>query len=728
MDETLNLSIENFGGITAATLEIYPGLTLVAGANGASKTTILRAIAACSRPDTIIPIVREGKESLLKKDSGLMVRGKTGSATLAGAHSSRRVVWPSYGSKGAGPFDPVPSRMALGLIDWMTTPQVERLRMMMEAATLDPTTTTTITRADMDQAVAVKQLDPAIVDWAWQAITNHGFDVAHTEASKAMTESTGSWKATTHESFGEEKAKVYLPQGWEPDLATATQEDLQQAIHLAKNAVDHAIANQAVDAAETDRVGTLAGAPLPDMAGLEKELASARSSYSSEIADAQQALLNLQQEPPTITEARNALGANTLRVTDLQNEMAAMQSGVPRVNGACPWCEQPVFITDGGPAQKTHRYHLNKPAGTQLDQARLDAINKQIAALRQGIEKSNATVAAHVKHVTDRRRVIQGDLNQDLENRQCAIKSVEAKINVTKLQVEEITAAKSRLAEIQAKSGGVPAERLAALRQQLARAEARLRAWEIKVNADRYAEDARQFGVIKKVTAHGGLRQSKMDKALSGLNARCAALSDIAQWGPVSLGADGDLYYAGRPLIICSRAEQYRCRVTMQMMMATLETPPILLIDDADVLDANGRMGLVNMLRSTGISALIAMTAKRDYAEAVAILFDSTLWVDGGIVTDISPAMLSAEPEPNVMLEDPALADFKAQLDVHDFLYMMADDGKAYRNGEKRHNDLISLARKSGDAFKRAFNEKFHAVWFRVNPNTPVTPVFPEVI
>lgn len=728
MDETLNLSIENFGGITAATLDLYPGLTLVAGANGASKTTVLRAIAACSRPDTIIPILKDGKESLLKKDSGLMVRGKTGSATLAGTNGSRRVVWPSNGAKGNGPFDPAPSRMALGLVDWMASPQVERLKMMMEAATLDPTTTTAITRADLDQAVAVEQLDPVIVDWAWQAITNHGFDVAHSEASKAMTESTGSWKATTHEAFGEEKSKTYLPQGWEPDLATAAQEDLQQAIHLAKNAVDHAIANQAVDAAETVRVGTLAGAPMPDMAGLEKELMSARSSYASEIADAQQALLNLQQEPPAITETRNALEVETRQLTDLQNEMTAMQSGVPRVNGACPWCEQPVFITDGGSAQKNHRYHLNKPAGTQLDQARLDAINQQIAALRQGIEKSNATIAAHVKHVADRRGVIQGDLNQDLENRQRAIKSVEAKITTAKRQVADITAAKSRLAEIQAKSGGVPAERLVALRQQLARAEIRLRAWEIKVNADRYAEDARQFGVIKKVTAPGGLRQSKMDKALSGLNARCAELSGIAQWGPVSLGADGDLFYAGRPLIICSRAEQYRCRVTIQVLCATLENPPLMLIDDADVLDANGRMGLVNMLRSTGISTFIAMTAKRDYAEAVATLFDSTLWVEGGIVSDISPAMLSAEPEPDVMPEDPELADFKAQLDVHDFLYMMADDGKAYRNGEKRHNDLISLARKSGDAFKRAFNEKFYAVWFRVNPNTPVTPVFPEVI
>ncbi|MBF0263437.1 MAG: AAA family ATPase, partial [Magnetococcales bacterium] len=393
--ETLTLSIENFGGITSATLEIHPGLTLVAGANGASKTTVLRAIAACSRADTVIPITKDGRDVLLKKDSGLMVRGKSGSATLVGAHGSRRVVWPANGAKGNGPFEPPPSRMALGLIDWMAIPQVERLRLMMDASTLDPTATTAITRADMDQAVAVDQLDPAIVDWTWQAITNHGFDVAHAEASKAMTESTGSWKATTHEAFGEEKAKSYLPTGWDPDLATAAQEDLQQAIHLARASVDHAIANQAVDAAETARVGTLAGAPLSDMVGLEKELTSARSSYSAEIADAQQALLNLQQEPPTITEAKRSLEADTLRVTDLQTEMTAMQSGVLRVNGACPWCEQSVFITDGGPVQGTHRYHLNKPAGTQLDQARVDTINKQIAALRQGIEKSNATVAAH---------------------------------------------------------------------------------------------------------------------------------------------------------------------------------------------------------------------------------------------------------------------------------------------------------------------------------------------
>ncbi|MBF0138613.1 MAG: AAA family ATPase, partial [Magnetococcales bacterium] len=155
MEKTLTISIENFGGIEAAIMDINPGLTLLAGANGAGKTTVLRALAACIRSDTVMPILLDdGKEALLKKESHLLVRGKSGSVTLTGEQGMRRVTWPANTAKGTGPFpgQVAPSRMALGLIDWMAIPQAARIKVLQETAAKDPTLSAVISREDLDRA------------------------------------------------------------------------------------------------------------------------------------------------------------------------------------------------------------------------------------------------------------------------------------------------------------------------------------------------------------------------------------------------------------------------------------------------------------------------------------------------------------------------------------------------------------------------------------------------
>ncbi|MBF0141646.1 MAG: AAA family ATPase [Magnetococcales bacterium] len=638
MHQKLTLSIENFGGIATATMDFHPGLTLLAGNNGASKSTILRAIVACAGADTVIPLVKDGKDAIMKKDSHLLVRGKSGSATLTGGNGSRRVVWPSNGMKGGGPFIPAPSRMALGLVDWMGAPKVERLKMMMDAAAKDPSISTEITREDLEQAATDEHIDPDMIGWAWQVISNNGFDAANLEASKYMTEATGGWRATTKESYGAEKARSYFPMGWGPDLATVSKENLLQDIQIARKDVDHAIANQAVNAAEIARVESIATAPMPDISGLQKNLDDARNTRVLEIAELQKLLEErVNHEPQEIIDARVALATNKNQIDAIQKKIAAMRSGVPRIDGHCPGCAIPLSIHDAGVGSGTKRYQLSHPNGNEVDQTQIDALEQEIANLHEEISKNNTFISESTKTAANQIRDIRAKLETEQATQRNAIRTAENLFNTAKRQADEINGAKLELAEIQLKSGDITAEQLVFLRQDLARAEARLQAWETKVNADRYAEDARQFGVLRAITAPGGIRKAKMDNALVGLNNRCAELSEIAKWGTVSLTSDADFQYEGRPYVICSRAEQYRCRVTVQMVLSVLENSPILLCDDTDVLDSNGRMGLVNMLRSTSIpTTIIAMTAKRDYAEAIAKLFDTTYWVESGIVNDIS--------------------------------------------------------------------------------------------
>ena len=719
----LNLSIESFGGITSATLDIPPGLTLVAGANGAGKTTILRAIAAGSGSGTVIPITNmDGKDAIMKKESRLLVRGKSGSVTLAGKKGSCRVVWPSNGNKGTGPFpNNSPSRMALGMIHWMSIPAAARLKTLMAIASKDPTTSTVIIRDDLVKAVAIERINPEVIDWAWQVITNSGFDVAHSEASKKRSETTGAWRAITKETYGATKARDYLPQGWEEDLVSANHQDLQQDIQVAKRAVDRAIANQAVNVSEVAKLEKVAGAILPNLRDLQKSLSAARKTNAPVIGDLQAALSALHKEPQPITNARVAILAANKQVKNLQKQIATIQAGAPQVDGYCPGCETPLSIHDYGPGHQPQRYHFSHPTGAQVDQAQIDALKKEIANLDDAMRQNNTLLSNHTQSVANKQKAIQNDLDRALSTHKQAIREPENKLNQAKRQESEVKTAQSQLAKIKARDHGVSAEALATLRQELTQAEARLKAWEIKNSADRYAEDARQYAVIKAVTATDGLRKTKMDTALVTINVKLAEISGIAKWGPVSLTTDFDLQYMGRPYVICSAAEQYRCRVTMQVMMATLEQAPILLFDGTDILDSSGRLGLVTLLRSTGIPSIIAMTAKRDYTMAVATLFDSTFWVEDGVVSHLSgPVVSPPAPQP----EDPELTKFKETLARHDWFYVMADDGRAYKAGEKAHNGLINRAKQGGDDYMSAFNLTYAKAWSGVS-SKPVTPVFP---
>ncbi|MBF0098935.1 MAG: AAA family ATPase [Magnetococcales bacterium] len=639
MSETMTLSIENFGGIEAAALAINPGLTLLSGANGAGKTTVLRALASCLRSDTVMPILLDdGKEALLKKESHLLVRGRSGSVTLSSGQGSRRVTWPSNTSKGTGVFpgQVAPSRMALGLIDWMAMPQAVRIKTLLETAAKNPSLSSTITREDLDRAVAGERLDPAMIDWAWQVISGHGFDVAHSEATRFLSESTGGWRATTREAYGEEKAKSYLPPGWEADLVSATQESLQQEVQARRQAVEQAIANQSVGAAEAVRIEAVANTPLPDMATLETALAKARISNSDVITGLQAKLPLLQQEPQSIIDARLAVANCKSRIKFLQAEMAALQSGAPRIDGHCPGCGIALAVHDRGAGGAPTRYGLSFPEGTAVDPSQIDRLSAEIDELTAEAGKQESAISAHSRSVSEQVATIQKELSHAQEAQRQAVHAAEQGINTAKRQMAEISAAQNRLAEIRAKGTGVSAEEILNLRQASSRSETRLKAWEIKQAADRYAEDARQFAVIKEITAPAGLRKAKMDTALAGLNGRCAELSAIANWGTVSLTSDADLHYAGRPYVVCSAAEQYRCRVTMQVLLAVIEQSPILLLDGTDILDSAGRLGMVKLLRSTGIPTVLAMTAKRDYASALTTLFDTIFWVQGGQVTQIS--------------------------------------------------------------------------------------------
>lgn len=650
----LRLIIESFGGIPSANLAIRPGLTLVAGTNGSGKSTIMRAIVACARADSAIPIIKaDGKDALLKKDSLLLVQGTGGSVTLESYTGSRRVSYPKNTARVTkeGPFPGGASRMALGMVDWMAMTDRDRLFLLGEYVAKEPAISMAITREDVDKAVDQQQIDPQIGDWLWNTISKYGMEAANKYATTSFSEATGAWGSYTGTKYGSDKIKNYYPDGYGPDLLDDSQEGLEQTIRTATAAVEQAVGNMAVDANWLTAQEAIAAQTKPDFKALEAALANASATNADAIKGFQNALRQYEKEPESITKIRGALVGIRTELQEKEQTIREIENGITQLAGVCPHCNTKLRIVKaleisvpGGPEG---RYELGlydegaSPA--QLAQAK-----EEKSTLLSKKREAEETISNHATTVITSRSAVQADLDAALKMQRGSIQFAEKKLLEAREKLAEINSAEKAIQQARAKGTGVTREQVDLLRHSQNQAVARLAAWESKRNADIQARLARQWAVLKTITSVTGLSKTKLDQGLGQINGRLADISRVAKWGHVAITPNADLQYAGRPYVILSQAEQYRCRVTLQVMLGLLEKTPILLFDGADILDSAGRQGLVTLLRSLPITSVVAMTAKRDYVLTVAKMFGATFWVERGVVTPIltAAAAPAASPPP----------------------------------------------------------------------------------
>jgi energy-coupling factor transporter ATP-binding protein EcfA2 len=175
-------------------------------------------------------------------------------------------------------------------------------------------------------------------------------------------------------------------------------------------------------------------------------------------------------------------------------------------------------------------------------------------------------------------------------------------------------------------------------RERVRRAEARLKAFAAKREADRLhaAIEANQSTID--ALAPGGLRAKKLADALRRFNSEALApLCKAADWRPVEIGKDLLPTYGGRPYPLISASEQYRVRVALQVALARLEGSDLVVIDAADILDRAGRNGLIKMLCAAGIPAIVCMTVggKTPPPDFAAAGLGCTYRIDAGVAAPL---------------------------------------------------------------------------------------------
>lgn len=302
----MRLRVANFAGLSSADIPIQD-IVLVAGRNGAGKTSLLQAIATAATGT--LPTERG---DLSKKDSARLLHAGTeeGAVSLDWGSGSQALVLPGAKLESRGAPMALPSPLAMGAHRLMGLSHKERARELTARLQTEPTVD------DLAQYLAqIEGGDAADAAKLWERISISGWDSVLKSGQEGATKLKGRWEQITGTGFGVAKAP-----GWRPAVLmpgeNPTTESVEEDLAAAQAAMEKVIAAGAVDDAELARLNALAGT-IPDLQQREAALGK---------------------------KVRELTGA----VTKLAEELNAVAQ-VPQPEGGafCPHCNGPVKVTRG---------------------------------------------------------------------------------------------------------------------------------------------------------------------------------------------------------------------------------------------------------------------------------------------------------------------------------------------------------------------------------------------
>ena len=229
----MEISIRNMRGIAEVDLEVG-SISLVAGDNGAGKTSIAYAVAAAmTRSPAPIP-------GMQKQQVGALLRAGQARGyceVSEGAGRKVRVSWPG-GSIAEEGDAPAASGMACGLESVVGLKPKDAAALLVELLDLHPT---------HDQlAASLADVDPALIEAIWTVVAAEGWDAAQKRAQERGAKAKGAWEHVTGEHYGSLKAATWTHPAYDAALWHSA-EQLEAAVKAAGEVVQQLQASQALD-------------------------------------------------------------------------------------------------------------------------------------------------------------------------------------------------------------------------------------------------------------------------------------------------------------------------------------------------------------------------------------------------------------------------------------------------------------------------------------------------
>lgn len=244
----MQIEVKNYRGVSDAALTLAP-LALVAGMNGAGKSSIAQAVAAAVTQNAA-PI-----EGIPKNAAGQLLRDgqKRGRCVVGDETGNATANWPgaSVSSEGTPPWA---SDIAVGISSFVTMKQKDAAALLISAMEAMPTIE--------DLKAALPKVSADMLKAIWDVTQADGWDAAHKRSQERGAKMKGAWEHVTGEHYGSAKGADWQA----PYLVTLPEEvelhDLEEEADAAKAELETAIANQGAAQAEIDRLSQKAAAGL----------------------------------------------------------------------------------------------------------------------------------------------------------------------------------------------------------------------------------------------------------------------------------------------------------------------------------------------------------------------------------------------------------------------------------------------------------------------------------
>jgi len=295
----MEIAIRNMRGIESADLSVG-SITLVAGDNGAGKSSVALAVAAAmTRSPAPVP-------GMQKQQVGQLLRAgeARGYCEVTGDVGAKvRVSWPGGAISEEGDA-PAASLMACGLESVVGLKPKDAAALLVQLLDLHPTLA--------QLSAALPDVDPAMIDAIWQVVEAEGFDAAHKRAQEKGAKAKGGWEHCTGENYGSQKAAGWCHPLYD-EILWQSADGLEAAVTAAGAELQRLQAGQAMDSVQ-------------------------RGFLEDQAQGGRTALTRLRELEPE----QNRLSK---RVGDLRLELKALpQPETAEEMPACPHCGKPVVV------------------------------------------------------------------------------------------------------------------------------------------------------------------------------------------------------------------------------------------------------------------------------------------------------------------------------------------------------------------------------------------------
>jgi len=314
----MNVSVANFKSIDSAQFTIAPkeyppdkrkkiNIVYIGANNYQGKTSLFQALSAALTGEVTI------YKGLSKKDVKAIIKDGESMAMVKISENKNSVsmLWPDCTLETAGkPISASPH--ACGLTSPVNYSKKELMNFFIDNFNAEPT------RAELEKELKENELElgKEALDKLWQNIKELTWDGAHSVVVDKGRELKRKWEEITGEKYGKVKADGWIPEGMEPVLLKAKEEDLQKEVdNLA----------EWVEASDTDSVLT------DDAKKRLEELAK-------NIPEARKTLKAVEKETAKIQEQIDSINTKISEQTVIAEQKAPI---------ACPHCGGAVHYEKG---------------------------------------------------------------------------------------------------------------------------------------------------------------------------------------------------------------------------------------------------------------------------------------------------------------------------------------------------------------------------------------------